>query len=338
MDEVDPGQPTPNPAPPARPGERLRDARESRSLSLAEIAARTRVPQRHLEALEAGDYSALPSPTYAMGFSKAYARAVGVDEVGIAQQVRGELNTLGPRQPEYVPYETADPARVPSRGVAILGAGVALAVLILVGLWYGTNLFQPRAATSAESGPVVAQAVAPAVATQEPSPAAPTGGEVVLTASDDVWLRVYDADNKTLYLGTMKPGERFVVPADAKDPMINVGRPDKLAVTLNGAAIPPLGDGSRAIKDVRVGGAAIAARASGQPEAATAGTPAAGLTPASPNPASQTARSSGATRSSQGNDNGRRGDARERSASGETQRANLQSPQEPAPSSNSSAP
>lgn len=321
MDEVDPGQPNPNPVPPARPGDKLRDAREGRGLSLAEVAARTRVPQRHLEALETGDYAALPSPTYAMGFSKAYARAVGIDEVGIAQEVRRDLDRLGPRRPEYVPYETADPARVPSRGIAVLGVGVALAVLILVGLWYGTSLFQPGGGTPAANDAVVAQTIAPTPAPAA-TPAAPTGGQVVLTASDEVWLRVYDADNKTLYLGTMKPGERFEVPAAANDPMINVGRPDKLAVTLNGSAIPPLGDGSRAIKDVRVSGAAIAARLSGQP----------------PTSAATTAAEADTTRGSTRSAGTRTGGSERRPASGETQRANIQSSQEPAATGNSSAP
>lgn len=319
MDEVDPGQPNPNTVPPARPGERLREARESRGLSLAEVAARTRVPQRHLEALEAGDYAALPSPTYAMGFSKAYARAVGIDEVVIAQEVRRDLDRLGPRRPEYVPYETADPARVPSRGVAILGVGVALAVLILVGLWYGTSLFQPGSGTPAAGETVVAQTIAP-TPTPAATPAAPTGGQVVLTASDEVWLRVYDADNATLYLGTMKPGETFTVPAGANDPKINVGRPDKLAVTLNGSAIPPLGDGSRAIKDVRVSGEAIAARLAGQPEAVA--TPAAAAADRTPTRAVST----------------RPARSERRPALSETQRANLQSSQEPAATGNSSAP
>ncbi|MEH3160058.1 MAG: DUF4115 domain-containing protein [Sphingomonas taxi] len=322
MDEVDSGQPAPNPAAPARPGERLRDARNSRGLSLAEVAARTRVPQRHLEALEAGDYAALPSPTYAMGFSKAYARAVGADEVAIAQDVRRELDRLGPRQPEYVPYETADPARVPSRGIAILGLGVALAVLILVGLWYGTSLFQPRTTAPIAGDTVVAQAVAPRP-TPAATPAAPTGGQVVLTANDEVWLRVYDADNKTLYLGTMKPGERFEVPAGANDPKINVGRPDKLAVTLNGSAIPALGDGSRAIKDVRVSGAAIAARLAGQPA------PAATLSPT----ASRTE-----PRASTRGTGTRGGRSEARPALSETQRANLQATEAPAATGNSSTP
>ena len=320
MDEVDSGQPNPNPVPPARPGERLRDAREAMGLSLAEVAARTRVPQRHLEALEAGDYTALPSPTYAMGFSKAYVRAVGGDEVLIAQEVRRDLDRLGPRRPEYVPYETADPARVPSRGVAIAGVGIALAVLILVGLWYGTNLFQPGNRTSGAGEAVVAQTIAPTPAVAA-TPAMPTGGQVVLTASDDVWLRVYDADNKTLYLGTMKPGERFEVPATANNPMINVGRPDKLAVTLNGSAIPALGDGSRAIKDVRVSGEAIAARLSGQPTAAAA--------PTADTGAERSTSRTGTTRAAR---------PETRPASNETQRANIQSSEEPAPAGNSSAP
>lgn len=324
MDEVDPGQPALSPVAPARPGQQLREARESRGLSLAEIAARTRVPQRHLEALEAGDYAALPSPTYAMGFGKAYARAVGMDEVGLAADLRRELDRLGPRQPEYVPYETADPARVPSRGIAVLGVGIALAVLILVGLWYGTNLFQPGGSTpQAAQDNAVAQTVA-ARPTPVATPAAPTGGQVVLTAKDEVWLRVYDADNKTLYLGTMKPGETFAVPADANDPKINVGRPDKLEVTLNGAAIPPLGDGSRAIKDVRVSGAAIAARLSGAPAPAPTATAAAASTGASTTPARPDRRAERRT---------------ERPATSETQRANLQAaettPTAPATTGNS---
>ncbi|MGL1664223.1 DUF4115 domain-containing protein, partial [Vibrio parahaemolyticus] len=50
-----------------------------------------------------------------------------------------------------------------------------------------------------------------------------------------------DATGKTLFQGEMKPGDHFDVPADANKPMINVGRPDKLSVTVNGSNVPPLG-------------------------------------------------------------------------------------------------
>jgi len=269
MEEVDSGQPTSGKPLVQTAGEQLRAAREAHGVTLAEIGTRTRVPLRHLEALEVGDYASLPSPTYAVGFAKAYARAAGADEVAVAASVRSELDRAGPRAPEYVPYETADPARVPSRGVVGLGVGIALAVLILVGLYYGTDLFRSAGSggaipvETAAAPPAARQAVPPPAAT----PAAPTGGQVTLLATDEVWLRVYDAANKTLFLGTMKPGDKFDVPANADDPKINVGRPDKLTVSLNGSAVPPLGTGERPIKDVRVSGAAIAARLAGAPAA-----------------------------------------------------------------------
>jgi cytoskeletal protein RodZ len=295
MTEHDPG---PAIAEPKRVGERLRAAREAQGLTTAEVGARTRIPLRHLEAIEAGDYTSLPSPTYAVGFARAYARLVGLDEVAVARDIRGDLDRLGPRTPEYVPYETADPARVPSRGVAIAAAGVALALLILVALWYGTDLMRGGVASDRAAAAQTAAAGTP-VARPAPAPSpTPTGpGQVTLTANDEVWLRVYDAANKTLFIGTMKAGDRFDVPQGAADPKINVGRPDKLSVTLNGAAIPPLGDGSRPIKDVRVSAEAVQARLSGRP-ASTPATTTATATPtttaAAPRPRPTAAPATGA--------------------------------------------
>ncbi len=270
MDEVETGQ-NAAPAQPERAGDILRKAREAQGLTVSDIATRTRVPLRHLEAIEASDYSTLPSSTYAVGFTRAYARAMGIDEVQIANLVRSDVAKLGSKKPEYEPYEMTDPSRVPSRGIAIVALGLAIAVLVLVGLWYGTDMF--RGSSNASTTTPIAEIApnpAPQTAQPVPAPATPASGQVTLTASDEVWMRVYDADNKTLYLGTMKPGEKFDVPKDAKDPKINIGRADKLAVTLNGAAAPALGTGERAIKDVAVGAPAIAARIAGtrEPQAA----------------------------------------------------------------------
>ncbi len=192
-------------------------------------------------------------------------------------------------------------------------------MLVLVGLWYGTDMFRGTG-TSSTATPVAETAPAPATKTAQPvpAPATPANGQVTLTASDEVWMRVYDADNKTLYLGTMKPGDKFDVPKDAKDPMINIGRADKLAVTLNGAAVPALGTGERAIKDVRVGAPAIAAR--------LAGTPAPQATPTASTGASRSAdrpRNVGRSRES-------------RRALSETQRANLQAADTPPPAARDS--
>ena len=274
MDEVSPAVA----ATPESVGETLRLARERQGLSLAEIANRTRVPLRHLEAIEVGNYAGLPSNTYASGFVKAYARSVGVDEVDINRQLRGELAHVGPRAPEYQPYEAPDPARVPSRGLAIVTAGLAVALIVLVGLWYGSGLFRrsPAAPATTAAAPA-APVVRPGPATQ-PSPAAPTGGQVTLTTTDRVWLKVHDGD-KTLYQGTMAPGERFDVPPAAQNPLVDIGRPDKLRITLNGSALPPLAASSRPVTGLRIGAAAVGARLAGGTAPLASSTPAAGATP-----------------------------------------------------------
>ncbi len=255
-------------------GNMLRTAREAQGLTLNDIGTQTRVPTRHLHAIEASDYAELPSATYAVGFAKAYARAIGVDEVEIGRRVRVEVDRTGVRAPEYHPYEPRDPSRVPSRGLAIAGLGLAVAILVLALLWYGGTFAGPdRVETVVQQSPAAREAavpVAPAPALQR----AAGGDQVTLTAQGDVWLRVYDGKNDTLFIGTMKAGDRYDVPKQAEDPMINVGRPDLLQVTLNGSAIPPLGTAARPIKDVKVSAEAIAARAGDGPakEGPAAGT------------------------------------------------------------------
>ncbi len=243
-------------------GERLRAAREEKGLTLAEIAARTRIPQRHLEAIETSDFAGLPSATYAVGFVRGYARAVGADEVALARDTRIEVSNTIRTKPQYEPYEIADPSRVPSRGVVIVASGLALAVLVLAILWFMTGVFSSEG--TSDTAPAVVTS-APVVVAPVPASTPVGGGRVALVANAEVWVRIYDADNKTLYLGTMKPGERFEVPPGANNPMINVGRADQLTVTLNGSQVAPLGTGERAIKDVPIGAAALAARQAGTP-------------------------------------------------------------------------
>lgn len=255
------GEPGENPSLfPDKVGEKLRDARLAQGLELSDIAARTRVPLRHLQAIESSDYSGLPSPTYAVGFVKAYARAVGADEVALARELREETASLFAAREAYETYDPEEPVREPPSGLAWAGAVIALLLLAAVGLWYGTDLF--RGGGEPEPAPTETPAAAP---TPEASPAAPPpGGEqVTLTATEPVWLRVYDASGQRLFEKEMAAGERYDVPRDANGPMINLGRPEALHVTINGSDVAPLGPAGRAIKDVPVSASALRARGSG---------------------------------------------------------------------------
>jgi len=60
-------------------GKQLYAARKTAQLSQAEIAARLRLSERQVIAMETGDLAALPGATFARGFIRNYALAVGLD-------------------------------------------------------------------------------------------------------------------------------------------------------------------------------------------------------------------------------------------------------------------
>lgn len=60
-------------------GDTLREARQHRGLSLGEVESATRIRKKYLEALETGDFEALPAPVYVKGFLRTYARYLGLD-------------------------------------------------------------------------------------------------------------------------------------------------------------------------------------------------------------------------------------------------------------------
>lgn len=240
------------------PGAKLRGAREAQGLSVQDVATRTRIAQRQLEAIERDDYSALPGIPYAVGFARAYARAVGLDEVVIAADVRNAVHNSELGASRYEAFEPADPARVPSRVLAWTAAAIVIILVAGFAIWR-TQLLTPP--TEQE---IAAQSTAPA-ATPKPAsgarPAAPVVRTVVFTANDDVWLRIYDEAGERLKDGLMKKGESFALPTTARNPMILTGRPQALTVTVDGKPIPPLGSPDRTISDVPVSAEALLARA-----------------------------------------------------------------------------
>jgi len=251
--------------PVAGAGALLRAAREARNLELPHIAAETRIPLRHLEAIEAGDFEALPSRAYAMGFSRSFARLVGLDDAVITAALRAELADGSMRRPMVASaMEPGDPAKLPSAGLAWAGAFAAL--LLAVGAIAFFNAYfgagtepdsllapeQPSPPAGAAGGPAAANAAS----------AAAKGGEVVFTATEDgVWLRLYQEGGERLVERTLKQGETIAVPAIASDPRINTGRPDALAITIGGASVARLSDKPETLAGTPVSAAALLARA-----------------------------------------------------------------------------
>jgi cytoskeletal protein RodZ len=242
-------------------GEQLRAAREARGLSLAEVAAETRIPQRHLQTIEAGDFAALPARTYAIGFARTYAKAVGLHDGDVANLVRAELDAQEPRQRNRgAGFEPGDPARVPSSGLVWLVVG-ALVLLLLGGFFFFRTLFAPAAELPSlveqQRATQTAQAEAQRPAAQRPA-AAGVSGPVVFTALDQAWVRFYTPQG-TLTERLMLKGETYTVPADAVQPMLRTGRPDALAISVGGRRVPKIAEEQTVVSDVPITAAALLA-------------------------------------------------------------------------------
>jgi cytoskeletal protein RodZ len=251
-------------------GQRLRAAREEKGLSLEDLAAQTRIPQRHLESLEVADWDKLPAPTYTTGFAKSYASAVGLDRTEIGEQLRAEMG--GQRAavvaaPEV--FEPADPARTMPKWL-VFGAIAAVIIVVLGMSWLNERSLSD---SDAQENAVAAASAAPPATTPAPAPQpAPTAqGPVVVTATGPAWIQVTDS-GKTLFSGELQTNQTFAVPATATAPLLKAGKPENLRITVGSAVAPPVGPpGHVASKvsllgpDLMKGGAAPAATPSGAP-------------------------------------------------------------------------
>jgi cytoskeletal protein RodZ len=238
-------------------------ARRAAGLELDVIARDTRVPLRHLRALEEDDHSALPALPYALGFIKSYARAVGLDAESVAQQFRSETQ-ITPHVP-VVKDEPMDERRLPSRTLVWGSAALIIAILVGMGL-YGAGAFDPPAeapaATVAEAEPQAPAAQAPPAAAPAAAAAPlPTAGQVVLTASEDVWIKIYNrATGKRAFQGLLAAGQRYEVPADSPPLTLRAGKAGAVQLSVGGRALPSLGGMAQTIDGVVLTAPALAER------------------------------------------------------------------------------
>lgn len=243
---IEPGVPT--------VGERLRAAREEKKLSLEDIAAQTRIPQRHLESIENADWEKLPAPTYTVGFAKSYASAVGLDRADIGDQLREEMGGQRFFSSQSEVIEAADPARTMPKWL-ILSAVVAVVVIIIVMTVLNRRSLQEEPAANA----VAAAAPAPTPTTpapqqaQAPATAANVPGPVVLNAIEPTWIQVTD-QGKTLFEGMLQPGQTYAVPPTATAPLLKAGKPESLRINVGSAVAPPVGPPGKVASKVSLKG------------------------------------------------------------------------------------
>lgn len=169
---------------PSSIGQVLRDAREAQGMTLEDAAARLRLMQRQIVAMEADEFESLGQPVFARGFVRNYSRLLGLEPKVLLAHMEG-----APAEPAVVSYVAPPPPRswMGSPWLILLLLGVVIVVTVPVALYWWLNegedevvsrvpaavqvdpVALPRAGPVAEPAEIVAPVAEPELA----SPAAP---------------------------------------------------------------------------------------------------------------------------------------------------------------------
>ncbi|MED3709955.1 DUF4115 domain-containing protein [Peribacillus frigoritolerans] len=124
-------------------GNRLKEAREAKDLSLEDLQELTKIQKRYLIGIEEGNYSMMPGKFYVRAFIKQYCEAVGLDSEEIFEQYKSEIPSVYseelPEQLSRVQSRKTIPAGdskvvelLPKILAAVLVIGAAVLIWVLV--------------------------------------------------------------------------------------------------------------------------------------------------------------------------------------------------------------
>ncbi|MEA2599938.1 MAG: hypothetical protein QOF89_930 [Acidobacteriota bacterium] len=228
-------------------GDWLRRQREMREISLRDIADRTKISLRYLEAMEADRFDLLPAPIFAKGFLREYARYVGLSPDDV---VNHYLSVKHPEELEAASREDTkvtrvkpkplDPGQPPVRrnwsyGLLLALVGLILLVLVAAAAWFADRRHE-QPSSSRQAPPLAAAPPAPAprpaasTPVPPPQPAAPL--EVSLDFTQDCWVSAL-IDGKNRLAEQRVQGEALQLEAE-KSIVLTLGNAGGVEVQVNG--------------------------------------------------------------------------------------------------------
>lgn len=151
-------------------GDSFRSARESRKLTIDEVAQETRISARFLRAIEKEDFSALPGGLFSRGFVRTYAQAIGLD----ADEAVARFTALAPPAEKIEPSEPEEAdekAPVQTEGIERHIVPIAIGgLVVLIAIFY--FFFQDSFTESTAGNPP--PAALEETSQPDPAPGAPT--------------------------------------------------------------------------------------------------------------------------------------------------------------------
>lgn len=231
----------------------LRRQREAREISLREVAEKTKISLRYLEAMEEDRFEVLPAPVFAKGFLREYARYVGLspDEVvnhylsvqppaadGADEEMRRHARAAAPYGAHGGTHAVAPRPRRWTRWLAGVAVVVLLLGLVALLAFVSERWRQGRARRGDDWPPIVApvavQAPAPPPAAPPP-PSAPL--EVTVEFNQECWVEaLVDGGNRRAEM--REAGESLQLVAQHKVVFAKLGNAAAVEIMVNGYPYP----------------------------------------------------------------------------------------------------
>ena len=121
-------------------GSTLRQQREKKRMSIAEVSRVTRIPVSTLESIEQDHFDDLPGEVFVKGFLKSYAQSVGLDSDDIVARY-----TASRRVSSVVPLPVASPVQAAREGQGRrFGIAIALVLLLILFTLALSIVLKPR--------------------------------------------------------------------------------------------------------------------------------------------------------------------------------------------------
>jgi cytoskeleton protein RodZ len=206
------------PGAPEALGERFREAREGRGLSISDVAEQIRIRAVYLAAIEDENWNTIGAPVYIRGFLRTYARFIGMDPEEVVAafnrtQAGAQTAAAAPRN-DGADGEDRDP-RSSRSGSLLIWIAATVAVLLIAFVVYNELTLRSASATAtaapgsvAASSPSASASVPPAGPTPAAQPSVLAGaGEksLALVLSAPSWLMV-TVDGNVSMEGTFPAG------------------------------------------------------------------------------------------------------------------------------------
>lgn len=225
-------------------GEKLRQAREERGISISEVAEQTRISPHYLAAIENDDYRTLPGGIFNKGFVKSYAKYVGLDEQEALQDYSRLISSQEghtddePKtyKPEVLTDDRASSSMIPTIIFAVIILG-----LMTWGLLTLVNYIQNQNQTITNTNTAVNSNSANSNTNTNPLQSLPSVNEI------KVEFKALSVKINVTYWMDGKMSSKDVLPNEtlSMNPQESVKisyykgfTPDKVQLTVNGKQIP----------------------------------------------------------------------------------------------------